>query len=102
MIFFLLISQKNKQIINFLKNTEKFGNPEYFRNLFNLSFLKCLKHYRGDENILELEGLEGIEIIKDKFKEDKDYIKNLEYYIMNFETIINNKKGREFKKKENK
>ena len=93
---------QNKQIINFLKNTEKFGNPEYFRNLFNLSFLKCLKHYRGDENILELEGLEGIEIIKDKFKEDKDYIKNLEYYIMNFETIINNKKGREFKKKENK
>ena len=93
---------QNKQIINFLKNTEKFGNPEYFRNLFNLSFLKCLKHYRGDENILELEGLEGIEIIKDKFKEDKDYIKNLEYYIMNFETIINNKKGREFKKTENK
>ena len=90
---------QNKQNINFLKNTEKFGNPEYFRNLFNLSFLKCLKHYRGDENILELEGLEGIEIIKDKFKEDKDYIKNLEYYIMNFETIINNIKGREFKKK---
>ena len=93
---------QNTKIIDILKNDEKFGNPEYFRNLFNLSFLKCLKHYRGDENILELEGLEGIEIIKDKFKEDKDYIKNLEYYIMNFETIINNKKGREFKKKENK
>ena len=93
---------QNKQIINFLKNDEKFGNPEYFRNLFNLSFLKCLKHYRGDETILELEGLEGIKIVKDKFKEDKDYLKNLEYYIMNFETIINNKKGKEFKKKENK
>ena len=90
---------QNKQIINFLKNTEKFGNPEYFRNLFNLSFLKCLKHYRGDEKIMELEGLEGIEIVKDKFKEDKDYLKNLEYYINNYETIINNKKGKEFKKK---
>ena len=93
---------QNKQIINFLKNTEKFGNPEYFRNLFNLSFLKCLKHYRGDEKIMELEGLEGIEIVKDKFKEDKDYLKNLEYYINNYETIINNKKGKEFKKKKNK
>lgn len=85
---------QNEKVINELKNDEKCGNPNYFRNLFELSFLQCIKHFRGDEKILELEGLEGIEIIKDKFKDDKDYLNSLEDYIMNFETNINNKKGK--------
>ena len=93
-------STQNKAIINFLKNDEKYGNPVYFRKLFNLSFLESLKHYRGTENISVLKGLEGIEMIKDKFKGDKYYLENIEYYIMNFETIINNKKEKKFIKKE--
>ena len=93
---------QNKRVIEELKNDEELGNPTYFRNLFNLSFLDCLKHFRRDTHIKELEGLEGIETLKDKIKDDKEYMKSLEYYISNFETIINNKKGRTFKKRENK
>ena len=91
---------QNKKVINELKNDEKWGNPHYFKILFSLSFLDCLKQFRGDENIKELEGLEGIEALKEKI-EDKEYLKSLEYYIKNFETIINNKKGRKFLNKEN-
>ena len=89
----------NRRIINELENDEEFGNPVYFRNLFSLSFVDCLKHFRRDVNIKELEGLEGIETLKNKVKDDKDYLNSLEYYIRNFETIINNKKGRKFKKR---
>ena len=92
---------QNKKVINELKNDEEYGNPNYFRNLFSLSFLDGLKHFRGDVYINELEGLEGIEALKDNIK-DKEYLKSLEYYIKNFEIIINNKKGRKFLKSDNK
>ena len=80
----------NKKVIN----DEKFGNPNYFRNLFNLSFLKCFKHFRGNEKFPELEGLEGIKIVTDKFKDDKKYFNFLEYFFINFETIIKHKKAK--------
>ena len=39
----------------------------FLNNLFNLIFLECLKHYRGNENISELEGLSGLDE-KKKYK----------------------------------
>ena len=45
--------------------------------------------------------MKGIEIIKEKYKDDDDYIKSLNYYIMNYEIIINKKKPRHRKKKKN-
>lgn len=92
---------QNKKLINDLKTDEKSGNIKYFQNLFNLSFLECLKHYRGEKNILELEGLEGIQLVKDTYKNEEYYLKYLEYYIQNFEKIIYKKKEKHFKKKKN-
>ena len=67
--------------------------------MFNLSFLQCFRHFRGNEKVPELEGLEGIKIVNDKFKDDKKYFNFLEYFINNFETIINNKKGKNIRRK---
>ena len=81
--------EHNKNLINQFKNDDK-----YFRDLFNLSFLECLKHFRGEEKIKELEGLKGIETLKDAYKDDEDYLNSLEYYIMNLETVINGRKAK--------
>ena len=90
----------NKQVINHLKNEKNEEISDYFNKLFNLTFLDCLKYFRGsDNNISELQGLTKFDVVKNKYKEDKDYFKTLNYYMMNFELIINNKKARKRKKK---
>ena len=91
----------NKYIINFLKKAEEKDNNKYFQILFNLSFLDCLKHFRRSTYIKELDGMKDIDFLKDKFSEDKEYLKSLNYYFMNFEDITNNKKTRKNKKKRN-
>ena len=87
----------NKQLINCLKNDENKDIAQYFRNLFKLTFIDCLKHFRGSQYFEELEGLESFDSIKEKYEDDKDYLKSLNYYIMNFEVIINNKRIRKKK-----
>lgn len=90
----------NKQVINHLKNEKNEEIRDYFNKLFNLTFLDCLKYFRGsDNNISELQGLTKFDVVKNKYKEDKDYFKTLNYYMMNFELIINNKKARKRKKR---
>ena len=37
----------------------------------------------------------------EKYEDGEDYCKSLEYYMDNFETIINNKRGRKSRKKNN-
>ena len=91
----------NKRVVNYLKSDPIAKNTEFFTKIFNLSFLDCLKHFRGSIKIDELKGMKGIEIIKEKYKDDDDYIKSLNYYIMNYEIIINKKKPRHRKKKKN-
>ena len=89
----------NKDLINFLKNEENSNIAQYFKNLFNLRFIDCLKHFRGTQKFDLLEGLEGFDSIKEKYENDKDYLKSLNYYIMNYEDIINNKRIRKGKSK---
>ena len=90
----------NKQVINHLKNEKNEEISDYFNKLFNLTFLDCLKYFRGsDNNISELQGLTKFDVVKNKYKEDKDYFKTLNYYMINFELIINNKKARKRKKR---
>lgn len=91
----------NKHMINFLKKDEEKDNIKYFQKIFSLSFLDCLKHFRGSIYITELDGMKDIDFLKDKFNGDEKYLKTLIYYFMNFEDIINNKKARKRKKKEN-
>ena len=91
----------NKILINSLKNSPEAKKPEYFTKLFNLSFLECLQHFRGSIEIEELKGMKGIEIIKEKYKGEDEYTNALNYYLMNYETIINSKRPRFRKSKTN-
>lgn len=43
--------------------------------------------------------MNGFDNIKSKYENDEDYLKSLEYYIMNYEEIINNKRTRKENKK---
>ena len=93
----------NKIIIEKLKNEKDENLKIYFNKLFNINFLQCLKHFRGDSHIIELEGLKCFSQIKNDIlnkytKDGEDYIGNLEYYLKNYEEIINHKKARKRKK----
>ena len=87
----------NKNLINRLMNEKDEKKRIYFNNLFNLTFLECLKHFRGDYNISELEGLNGLNEIKKKYENDSDYLNLLNYYFLNFEDITNKKRINEKK-----
>ena len=93
----------NRIIINYLKNEKDENKRQYFNKLFNITFLDCLEHFRGTKQIEELEGLSGLDDIKKEkeYENDKNYLKQLIYYIMNFEKITNNKRKRNRKKKKN-
>ena len=91
--------EHNKNLINKLINEKDDNKRMYFNTLFNLTFIECLKHFRGSDTINELDGLKGYkEAINEYEKEgDIDYKTCLEYYINHFEKIINNKKSRQKK-----
>ena len=91
----------NDSLIKNLTNEKDEDKKIYFKTLFGISFSDCLKHYRGSQKIEELEGMKGFSKDKAKYKDDVFYLSCLENYIMNFEEIINNKKTRKSKKKEN-
>ena len=85
----------NKNLINNLINEKDDNKRNYFTNLFNITFIECLKHFRGSETIDELNGLKGYnEAINEFAKDNENYKECLKYYINNFENIINNKKSR--------
>ena len=76
----------------------------FFNKLFNLNFIQCLDHFIGNKYIKELNGLQYFEQIKDnilnKYKEYGNiYIKYLDYYLKNFEKIVNIKEPRKPRKK---
>ena len=87
----------NKKLIEELKN-----KSEYFKRLFNLTFLQCLQHFRGSVTIEELNGLKRKDEALEKFKDDKNYVEYLENYFMNYEKKINKKRSRTSKKNKNK
>ena len=92
----------NRQVITDLRNETDVSKRIYFNNLFNISFLECLKHFRGEIVIDELIGLSGMKNVEETFKEDYEYLETLQYYIMNYEDITKNKKKRNRKKKDEK
>ena len=86
----------NKKLILSLINEKDEIKKNYFTDLFNISFLDCLKHYRGEVYINELGGLicfeNDKEKIKNKYPEDgNDYVETLQYYLDNFENIVKKK-----------
>ena len=90
----------NEKLINELMNNEDEEKRQYFNNLFNLTFTQCLRHFRKTEYIEELQGLKGIDYVKQKYENEPDYLDTLNFYIFNYEEITINKRHRNRKKKE--
>lgn len=89
----------NKILVKTLINEKDEKKRVYFNNLFKLSFLECLKHFRRSVNIEELDGVRCFDEFKETLNEEDEYIRLLEYYINNFEVIIMRKKSRKSKNK---
>lgn len=87
----------NKIIIDKLFKEE--GNEKIeLKNIFNLTFCECLKHFRGSTFIPELNGMITFKQYKEKFLNDKDYLESFDYLIMNYEKILSDKKPRKKRK----
>ena len=95
------LSNKNEELIEYLINLEDKG--KYFQELFDLSFVGCLKHIRGTKNtelLNDLPKLDNILIQNEKNINEKE-INNYKYIINNYESIIDIKKARKKKKTKN-
>ena len=87
----------NKNLIEKLLKEKDEAKRIKFENLFNLTFLDCLKHFTGIKYFPELNGMTLFEEACKKFEKDDDYQDYkiiLEYYTKYFEEIIDNKKQR--------
>ena len=92
----------NKTLIETLLNDSNEERKQYFITLFNLTFLDCLKYFRGNGDKLELIGLKTISEIKEELisKTGKEYFNTFAHFLQNFEEIINKKKARNRKMKD--
>ena len=87
-------SDHNKKIIDSLMNDQDLEKRNYFFNLFNLTFLDCLKYFIGTKFYKELEGFTKLASVDKKIldkSEDRKYVDHLIYYFNNFESIIKEK-----------
>lgn len=95
-------SDYNKTLIDNLINSGKEENKFFFKKLFDVKFIECLEHFRKSKEIEVLKGLtlfdDLINYKKDKNFEDKAYVKGIRQLLMNYETIIGQKKERNRKK----
>ena len=80
----------NKLVIEKLINEQEDIKRVYFQNLFSLTFIQCLRHFRGEQQINELSGLNGIDTIQKKYNFNDDYFETLTFYFLNYENITNN------------
>jgi len=89
-------STHNKKLIESLINDKDDKNRNIFKNIFNLTFVDCLNHFRGSKIVEELEGMNNLEdFLKDlKKANDEEYCSLFKYFVINFETIIKEKKSR--------
>jgi len=91
----------NKLLIESLITEKDEEKKQYFIKLFNITFLDCLKYFRGEETgIGELEGFKTISSIKNTLIEEQgeEYFELFMYYLKNFKDIIESKKARNKKK----
>ena len=93
----------NKLLIEKLRNEKDEDKKIYFNKIFNITFRQCLQHFRGEYYLKELEGLKCFNDIKDDIlkqcdEDGEEYIESLDYYLKNFEEIINNKRPRKSRK----
>ena len=95
------LSSRNKEIIQELKREKDIEKKEYFDGLFSLTFLDCIKYFRGEVENDYIKGLKrfsGLINEYGKFKEKGDkYIENLKVYLDNYENILMGKKSKKIK-----
>ena len=98
----------NEKLINYLINEEDETKRIYFNKLFDLSFQDCLEHFSDKKSIDILKGLKLFKEMKNdpidlKNKNivigDENYLMNLEYYINDYENILERKKPRKREKR---
>ena len=87
----------NSQLVQTLISSE---NGEYFRELFDLTFLDCLEYIRGTKNSILFDGFPKIEeLIQSKKKNmNKNEIEMFKNYINNYEKGLSSKISRFSKK----
>ena len=93
---------KNKDLLESLIQDSKKGG-EYFKQLFDLSFINCLKHINDEQNLDILNGLMKVdEILRyEEFKIDEDEFSAYKFYFKHYESRINDKKPRKSKNTRN-
>ena len=107
-IFSVEISDKYKRydknnniiLIQKLLTDENEERKEYFEKLFKLTFLDCLKHFRGSDISPLLDGMTNFIEHKIKYENDQDYLNNLDSIVMNYEELQKKRIPRKKKTKE--
>ena len=90
------LRDQNSQLVQNLISSE---NGEYFRDLFELTFLDCLKYINGTKNSTLLDGFPEIEeIVVSKGIKNKQDIERYTNYIKNYEIGLSSKISRYSKK----
>ena len=90
--------QHNTNIIEILLKEEDEDKRILYESLFSLTFLDLIKHLRGDNFISALSGIGSLDDMILDLKEEDEYKQIFKDYFLNFETKINEKKGRNRKK----
>jgi hypothetical protein len=89
------LKEHNIKLINNLLNEKNEKISELFNNIFNLTFVDCLKHISGTKTIKELKGLKSLnEICISMSKEDQEYKDLFQYTTINLEALLMNKRSR--------
>ena len=97
--FTTYLETHNKNIINNLLNEKDLNKRDYFTKLFNLTFLDCLKYFRGEVYFDELKGMHSLDDeIENNFGKD-EYIEQVKHYFNNYEKIIEKLRHRDRIKK---
>ena len=100
---------KNAILIKELLEDKDEEKQRYFKKLFSLTFLDCLKHFVNQKSVGVLNGLELYEDMKKNPKElkkknininDKEYLLCLDYHLKEYEEILGRKRKRNRIKKD--
>lgn len=92
------LSNYNEKIIDNLLKEKDLNKRQYFNDLFNLTFVQSLNHFNGTKYYKELNGMKRmVDEVKKESEGDEEYENHLKYYFLNFEEIINKKKGKKIK-----
>ena len=86
--------EHNKNLIIRLLNENNEELKNKFTRIFNIKFEDVLRHIKGSEIIKDLEGLKDINEVLKEYEDDPNYYQALNYYVFNFEEIMDRKKSR--------